>query len=316
MRTVLVTGAGGFVGLHLLPALSERFPQAAVIGTNRSGRDNLLALDVTDVGNLRRFVAEFRPDACIHLAAVASVERAFCAPRAALEVNLVGTLNLAEALLELAPECRLVHASSGEIYGLSFREGPVDEDTALAPANPYAVSKAAADLALGEIALRGLKVVRLRLFNHTGPGQTEAYVLPRFAAQVARIEAGRQQPVIYTGALDRWRDFLDVRDVVAAYLAALAAPVTGGLCVNICSGTSRRIGDALHTLLELARVNAEVVERVSEARSTDVRMSLGSPRRAEQALSWRPQVPWPETLQILLAYWRTNTGAEPRGVPC
>jgi GDP-4-dehydro-6-deoxy-D-mannose reductase len=306
MKTIVVTGSNGFVGGHLLKALSTRFPSATIVGTSLTGGSGVVRLDVTDADAVRALIGRLRPDACIHLAALASVSQSFQAPREVWGVNLCGTLNVADALLDLAPECRLVQASSGEIYGLSFHDDqPVDEDTPLSPANPYAVTKAAADLALGEMALRGLRVIRLRLFNHTGPGQTERYVVPRFAAQVARIAEGVQEPVIYTGALDRWRDFLDVRDVVAAYLAAIRSP-TDGLCVNICSGVARCVGDILATLIEAARIKAEVIERVSEARLTDIRTAVGSPLRAAAVLGWRPQTEWSETLRDLLDYWRSR----------
>lgn len=308
MKTMVVTGSNGFVGGHLLKALGARFPSATIVGTSLTDGSGLMRLDVTDAEAVRALVGRLRPDACIHLAALASVNQSFQAPREVWDVNVCGTLNVAEALLDLTPHCRLVHASSGEIYGLSFRDDqPVDEDTLLLPANPYAVTKAAADLALGEMALRGLRVIRLRLFNHTGPGQTERYVVPRFAAQVARIAEGVQEPVIYTGSLDRWRDFLDVRDVVDAYVAAVRSP-TDGLCVNVCSGVARCVGDILGTLIEMAQIKAEVIEQVSKARRTDIRTAVGSPVRAATLLGWRPQTVWSETLRDLLDYWRRHAG--------
>lgn len=310
INTVLVTGASGFVGRHLMLALRERFPSATVLGTSVAESTGLSSLDVTDAAAVSSLVADVRPYTCIHLAAHASVDQSFSDPRAAWDVNLGGTLNVADAILKSVPECRLVYASSGEIYGLSFLGGEqVGEEAMLVPANPYAVTKAAADLALGEMALRGLRVIRLRLFNHTGPGQTEQYVLPRFAAQVARIAGGLQDPVIHTGALDRWRDFLDVRDVVDAYVAAVET-TAADLCVNICSGVPRRVGDVLDTLMELAEIRAEVVERVSDARPTDIRTSVGSPRRAAEMLNWRPHVAWLETVRTLFAYWRGRVAEE------
>jgi len=307
VEKVLVTGAGGFVGRHLLEALSRHYPGRKIVGTGLGpqGGSPLVPLDVTDFAAVRRLIGDIRPDICIHLAAVASVDLAFEQVRAVWDVNLGGTLNLAEAVLEFAPACRLVFASSGEIYGLSLADGaPAGEQTVLSPANPYATAKAAADLALGEMALRGLRVIRLRLFNHTGPGQTEQYVVPHFAAQVARIAEGLQDPVIYTGPLDRWRDFLDVRDVVDAYIAAAQAP-EDGYYVNICSGIARRVGDILDEMMEIAQVHAKVIERVSGGRRTDVRSTVGSPQRAALLLGWRPHIAWDKTLRSLLAHWRT-----------
>lgn len=307
VAAILVTGASGFVGGFLLEALSKHYPNSRIVGTGLAPPEGseLIHLDVTDAEAVRDLVRRLRPDVCIHLAALASVDQSYGEARAVWDINLGGTLNVAEAIRDLVPTCRLVHASSGEIYGLSFLNGePAHEATALAPANPYAVTKAAADLALGEMALHDLHVVRLRLFNHTGPGQTERFVLPRFAAQVARIAAGVQQPIIHTGALDRWRDFLDVRDVIDAYLAAISGP-EDGFAVNICSGVARRVGDILHDLMQLAGVRAEVIEQVSEVRRTDVRTAVGSPKRAAEALGWHPRIAWQNTLSSLLSYWRT-----------
>lgn len=309
VNSILVTGASGFVGKFLLDALAKSYPAGRIVGTGLAplaSGSPLVVLDVTSGEAVRDLIGRLRPDICIHLAAMASVDQSFGQARAVWDVNLGGTLNVAEALRDIVPDCRLIYASSGEIYGLSFQSGePASEQTVLSPANPYAITKAAADLALGEMALRDLRVVRLRLFNHTGPGQTERYVLPRFAAQVARIAEGVQEPVIHTGALDRWRDFLDVRDVIAGYLAAIRAP-DDGFCVNICSGTARRVGDALDELMQLAGVRAEVFEQVSAVRRTDVRTAVGSPALAAELLGWQPRIEWRETLSCLLAHWRSR----------
>lgn len=310
--SILVTGASGFVGTHLLKALARDYPASTIVGTGVAPHpgSGIVHLDIANAREVRELVGRLRPEVCIHLAALASVDQSFREPRAVWDINLGGSLNLGEALLEIVPGCRLIHASTAEVYGLSFQSGePAREDTTvLSPANPYAASKAAADLALGEMGLRGLRLIRLRLFNHTGPGQTERYVLPRFAAQVARIAAGMQEPLIETGALDRWRDFLDVRDVVDAYLAAIRA-AEDGLCVNICSGVARRVGDVLNTLLEIAGVDAEVCEQTSALRKTDVRTVLGSAERAEALLDWRPRIAWQDTVASLLSHWRAVAAA-------
>lgn len=185
---ILIAGAGGFAGRHLLPALRRAFPSAIFLAGSRqravAGTDMTLLLDLNEPAGLPGAIAAARPDAA------------------------------------------LILASSGEVYGLSFQTGDsLNEAAASSPANPYAASKAAADIAIGEMALRGLRTVRLRTFAHSGAGQTSAFVVAAFARQIARIEAGLQEPIVHTGALDRWRDFLDVRDVCAAYVAALRAPL-------------------------------------------------------------------------------------------
>ncbi|HEY8610844.1 MAG TPA: NAD-dependent epimerase/dehydratase family protein, partial [Roseomonas sp.] len=207
---ILLTGAGGFVGRHLLPVLRAAFPDAVLIGATRRadegpvpGADEALALDLDEVSSLPDTLAAARPDAVLHLAARPDVGASFRDPLAAWRTNLMGTVGLGEAVLRIAPAAPFLMASSGEVYGLAFRAGtPVSEEMAPAPANPYAASKAAADLAVGEMALRGLRAIRLRPFTHTGAGQTDGFVVAAFAHQIARIEAGLQPPVLRTGALD------------------------------------------------------------------------------------------------------------------
>jgi GDP-4-dehydro-6-deoxy-D-mannose reductase len=213
-------------------------------------------------------------------------------------------------LLALAPSCQLIFASSAEIYGASFRSGsPLDETALLAPMNTYAASKAAADLALGAMVEQGLRVVRLRLFNHTGPGQAETFVAPAFARQIALIEAGRQPPVLHAGALNRLRDFVDVRDVCQAYVACLreAPRMAPGTIVNIASGAPRRIGDILDALLEMAGLRVKIVTDNALQRRSEIVSASGNAARAYQVLGWTPTVPWTQTLTDVLADWRKQT---------
>ncbi len=311
---ILLTGAGGFVGRHMVPALRLAFTDATLIAGGREtevpGTDARVRLDLMEPAGLPDAVAEARPDFVIHLAAQADVALGFRDPVTTWSTNAIGTVALGEAVLRAAPAAGFVFASSGEVYGLSFQAGrPLDEDAPLVPANPYAASKAAADLAIGELALRGLRATRIRAFTHTGPGQMPAFVVPAFARQVARIEAGKQEPVIRTGALERWRDFLDVRDVCAAYVAVLRArPVPGAF--NICRGVSRRVGDILDALLELADISAQVEQADALLRPTDVMRVQGNPERASRLLGWAPSVPWEETLTGVLNDWRVRVRLE------
>jgi nucleoside-diphosphate-sugar epimerase len=247
-------------------------------------------------------VARSRPDVVVHLAAQSSVAASFADPLGSWRANLLGSLALAEAVLREAPECRFIFASSAEVYGLAFQAGKaLDETAPLMPANPYAASKAAIDLAIGEMALRGLRALRLRLFNHTGPGQSEAFVVAGFARQIARIEAGQQAPLLRVGALDRWRDFLDVRDVCAAYVAALRTDLSNGAVLNIASGTPRRIGDVLEGLLKRTPLRPRVEVETTRLRPTDVERVVGDAARAQELLGWRPSIDWDETLDAVMA---------------
>jgi GDP-4-dehydro-6-deoxy-D-mannose reductase len=306
-QRVLVTGAVGFVGRHLMPALAAAFPAAELIGAARPGEapPGMRPFDLLDPAGIEALVAGTRPEACIHLAALSAVGDSFAQPDAVWRANVDGSRALAAALLRHAPGCVLLHVSSGEVYGLSFRAGggtPLDEGAAMRPANPYAAAKAAADIALGEMALRGLRVLRMRPLNHVGPGQTTRFAIPAFAAQIARIAAGLQEPVIRTGALDRRRDFLDVRDVCAAYVAALRAAeaLAPGTALNLASGQLRRLGDVLAELMRLAGVEARVEETAAALRPVDLVETPLSAARAREALGWAPRIPWEETLRGIL----------------
>jgi GDP-4-dehydro-6-deoxy-D-mannose reductase len=177
----------------------------------------------------------------------------------------------------------------------------------------YAASKTAADLALGAMANDGLRVIRLRPFNHTGPGQSTDFVMPAFARQIARIAAGLQPPVIRTGALDTQRDFLDVRDVCTAYTSCLrhADNIASGTILNIASSVPRRIGDILDDLLRLAGASASVETEEALLRPSDIPIAAGDARTAQAALSWRPLIPWQQTLRDVLDDWHTRLRREP-----
>jgi GDP-4-dehydro-6-deoxy-D-mannose reductase len=315
---LLVTGAAGFVGRHLLALLRARYPAAVLIAAVRPEDGALPSLDVADKvvpfdllkpAASAALIAELRPDGLVHLAAQASVASSFADPWASWQANLMGTIALAEAVLRYSNHCRFVLASSAEIYGMSFGAGtPLDEDAPFCPANPYAASKAACDLAVGEMALRGLDAVRLRAFNQTGAGQSANFVIASFARQIARIEAGLQAPVMQVGALDRWRDFLDVRDVCAAYGAALEARSISGRVYNIASGTPRRIGDILGALIARSGMTPAVEVEPVRLRPTDVERVAGNSTRAWHELGWAPVVQWDETLDTVLSDWRSRIG--------
>jgi GDP-4-dehydro-6-deoxy-D-mannose reductase len=303
-RRILVTGASGFVGGHLLPRLGSAFPDAdlTLCGENPA----MIGVEISDAAAVDALVASVRPDACVHLAAIAAPPAARRDPALAWRVNLHGTLALAEAVLRHVPHCSFIYASSADIYGRSFRSGSALDEAALpAPTNTYGATKAAADLALGALAAEGLRAVRLRPFNHTGPGQSEAFVVPAFARQVARVAAGLQPPLLSVGALDPRRDFLDVRDVCEAYLACLARAdsLESGIVFNIASGTPRRIGDVLDELLRLAGVEVRLETDPALLRPVDLPLAWGSAALAGQRLGWTPKIAWQQTLADVLADW-------------
>ena len=310
---ILVTGASGFVGRHLLALLRARYPAATLLAASREGdivgADETVPLDLLDPPGMVALLREARPGAVVHLAAQAAVGDSFSDPGRTWRINVDGSRALAQALMDHLPDCLLVLASSAEVYGLSFQRGePLAEDAPMVPANPSAASKAAVDLALGEMALRGLRLVRLRPFNQVGPGQSPSFVVAAFARQIARIEAGLQPPLLRVGALDRWRDFLDVHDVCAAYMAVLeqAETLPNGVAINIASGQSRRVGDVLQALLARSMTKIEVVTDQGRLRPTDVERVAGDASRAAALLGWRPAADWDATLDGVMADWRAR----------
>jgi GDP-4-dehydro-6-deoxy-D-mannose reductase len=297
---VLVTGADGFVGRRLIEAIGAGRPQwsvAAAKGPFVPG-----GLDVVDAQAVSAMVERERPDIVVHLAAVAAVTDSVRDPRLTWDVNLGGVLNMVLALQAHAPDAHLLFVSSAEVYGESLnRAGQVDEQALLQPVNPYAASKGAADILVRQAAITGLSATVARPFNHTGAGQSEAFVAPNFAAQVARIEQGRQPPVIRVGSLEDERDFLDVGDVVDAYMLMIdrRAELGRGTVLNVASGTPVRIGDILDHLLSMSRVKIEVKVEAGRLRPASIPRVVGDASRL-RALGWAPRISLTDTLEAVL----------------
>jgi GDP-4-dehydro-6-deoxy-D-mannose reductase len=306
---VLLTGARGFVGPYVAQALRRVCGEVLVLATGTApGQHALLgavsALDVTDPAAVSTAIRQFQPTHVINLAGLAAPAAAAADPGLAWQVHVQGPINLARAILDHAPECCLLNVGSGLVYGESAKPGqPLDENALLAPVDEYAVTKAAADLALGALTRRGLKCVRFRPFNHTGPGQAESFVVPAFAMQIAKIEAGLAAPVIRVGNLDAERDFLDVRDVAEAY--ALAVRSTNeldepGIILNIASGIPQRIGDILERLLAQSRVKISVEQDPARLRPSDLPRIIGDARRLRRKLGWDQKYAFDDTVGALL----------------
>lgn len=308
-RTILITGASGFVGRYLTPMLHNAFPAASILAP---------AMDVRNAAEVEAAVRAGMPDVCVHLAAVSGIAAAHQSPDHAWQVNLHGTLHLAWALSRFAPACQMLFVSSADAYGESFRTGlKLDERAKLAPTNVYAQTKATADLFLGGMAAQGLRVVRLRPFNHTGPGQSPDFVVAAFARQLACIASGVQAPVIHVGNLETWRDFLDVRDVCAAYVACITQgdDLSPGTIFNLASGHPRRIGDVLADLAAFAGVEVEIQVDAARMRGSDIPMAYGDATSAREKLGWAPAIPWEQTLRDVTQDCRAQAALRPPIAP-
>jgi GDP-4-dehydro-6-deoxy-D-mannose reductase len=264
-------------------------------------------MDVTDPAAVEARVEEVRPEAIVHLAAQSSVALSWREPELTYRVNYVGTRVVLEVARRVAPEARVLLVSSADVYGsASPGSAPFTEESPLRPHSPYARSKATADLLGGVFAARGLDVVRVRPFNHTGHGQSDVFVLSSFARQVAAIAAGKSPPVLRVGNLESVRDFLGIEDVIDAYAQLLGRDVPAGV-YNVASGAGVRIGDALKSLCELAGIEPRVEVDPDYFRPTD--MAMGAAHRLRAETGWEPRIPFRQTLEQLLGGWRDRINA-------
>ena len=310
---LLVTGADGFVGRHVLQAtMLDRADAFEVKATARFRRPDdqfgqFEDLDVTDRASVDASIADFAPTHVLHLAGITATSRAIMDARAMWEVNLHGTLNVASALLRLAPGCCLVFVGSGLVYGDSAKTADLLTEAMLPiPNNIYSATKAACDLALGAMVQDGLKLVRLRPFNHTGVGQSEDFVVPSFAAQIARIEAGLQPAVIRVGNLTAERDFLDVRDVVDAYIEVIrrSHALPPGQILNVASGKPQQVSEILRSLVAMSSRPIEIETDQERLRPSDTPRFVGDPALARRWLGWQPRRAFADTLFDVLEDWR------------
>lgn len=308
-KRALVTGAGGFVGTRLARHLEAQGWE--VVRSGHPAVEGMLPCDFQDDDEVRTLIADAGPLTHVfHLAAIAFVPDAERDPVRAMDVNLNGTIRLCGALREQAAPPRLVFIGSSEIYGPP-QSLPMTEAHPINPANTYAISKAAADHYCAHLSrIRALDIVRMRPFNHAGPGQADSYVLSSFARQIAEIEAGLRAPVLETGNLDAARDFLHVDDVLRAYeAAALHAP--GGEAFNVCSGQAQRIQAALDQLLAMSSATIEVRHDPARMRPSDVPEVCGSSAKLIAMTGWRPEIAFDALLRDLLDHWRSEIAARP-----
>lgn len=302
---VFVSGASGFAGRYLIRHLLEAAPDIEIVGTTRQPqavsqepRLRLVCCDLTGRGgdDIRRVIAAPPPDHVYHLAGIAS---GAASDRAAVfSVNVEGTQRLMAAVAEEAPLARCLFASSGYVYGSCDARRPAREEDALKPIGLYAESKREA-----ERYARDAGALVTRAFNHAGPGQSDAFVISAFAKQIAHIEKGLQPPQIEVGNLEAQRDFLDVRDVVRGYHAVLNHAAAGGT-YNLCRGQAFSLQGVLSDLLALSPVPIAVTRDPQRMRPDDFSVSVGDPTKLTSSTGWKPNIPFSQTLEETLNWWR------------
>jgi GDP-4-dehydro-6-deoxy-D-mannose reductase len=295
---VAVTGSSGFVGSHLVPYLRSRGDDVVTI--DRTGTP---PVDVTAAAEVRDVLRAARPEAVYHLAALSHVGQSWDAPEAVFRINAVGALNVLRASIDAGVE-RVLVAGSADVYGVVGQEDlPLTEESRIRPVTPYGASKAAADvLALQTYLGDGLGTLRVRAFNHTGPGQSPSMLVPGLARRIADAERAAGSWV-KVGRVDVVRDLSDVRDVVRAYrlLVELGTP---GEAYNVCSGRGVSVRDVADTMLSMSDAPLELVVDPELVRPVDVPRLVGNPAKLRDATGWEPEIPLQRTLRDVLTAMR------------
>jgi GDP-4-dehydro-6-deoxy-D-mannose reductase len=302
-KRLFVTGLSGFVGQHIQSRLAS--PDSAWELLPAASR-----FDLTDPDSLVDLWPQM-PDAVIHLAGQTFVPEAFRDPARTLDINLLGTLNLLQALKARGFQGTFLYVSSGDVYGqVSENDLPITEQQAPCPRNPYAVSKISAEfLSLQWGLSEGWPVLVARPFNHIGSGQKESFVIASAARQIIRIKQGLQAPQLEVGDIDVSRDFLDVGDVVSAYFALLEKGQAGQV-YNICSGQEQSIRSLIEQLADLAEVTMQLVQDPARMRRADQRRVCGSHERLTKTTGWTPDITTQQSLRAILSDWEKRVKQE------
>jgi GDP-4-dehydro-6-deoxy-D-mannose reductase len=309
LSRALITGAGGFVGGHLERHLLTTHPDMDIHGTilpttptpPKRERVTYHPVELKDEVAVKALIADIRPDYIYHLAAQAFVPRSFEAPWETLENNILAQLNVILGCMACGLRPRMLVVTSAEIYGhIQPHEIPVRENADLRPTSPYSVSKIAQDMLAYQYYLsHRLPIMRARPFNHFGPGQNENFVAPSFGMQIARIEAGLQEPIIRVGDLSAKRDFTDVRDIVLAY-RLIAEKGTAGGVYNVASNKAYTIQTLLDTMIAHSTVAIEVMVDAERLRPVTIPILQGDCTHLHAETGWKPQISFEQSVADII----------------
>ena len=314
-KSILVTGANGFVGRYLCPAILERFPTAQltafVSGKAVAVPSGIRSIqgDIADERSVSQVVKAVVPDVVVHLAAQSSTAQAGRAEEAARRTNVGGSSNLGAAVAALERDCTFLFVSTSDVYGQSLNEGPANELVPLSPTSVYAQTKMEAELALqASLAESRAKLIVCRPFIHTGPGQDERFVVPALSAQVARLEKGLQPPIVIAGDLSVRRDLLDVRDVVEAYLGLIeyADDLPAQSIFNLASGQGTELIEIVNILRRHASRPFELSKDPDRLRPSEVPVAVGDAEKLRHFLNWQPRYRLEETVLAILEGFRRS----------
>nr|MDO8083618.1 GDP-mannose 4,6-dehydratase [Candidatus Sigynarchaeum springense]MDO8115915.1 GDP-mannose 4,6-dehydratase [Candidatus Sigynarchaeota archaeon] len=299
----LVTGIEGFVGPYLADLLESQGIE--IIGTYLTGNitgDNRFHMDVTDEAEVSDIIKKVRPDYIFHLAGFSSVAASFSDPDKCKKINVAGTKNILQAVVDAGIKPRVLVVSSAEVYGKPVSI-PINEHHPLSPLSPYAESRIEQErLCAAYVREYKLHIVISRSFNHSGPGQSDAFVLSNFSKQIALIEKGVQSS-LKVGNLDAIRDFSDVQDVVKAYYLLLKKGKRGET-LNVCSGKGYAIKMLLGILLKMSKQDIVTETDPARLRPSDIPILVGDNHACISRTGWMPMIPIEKTLENLLSYWR------------
>ncbi len=304
MRKILVTGSEGFVGTHLTKVLTQ--VGYDIVSTChpllRPPKGDYVPLDILNLEMTRDTMKTHKPDVIFHLAAISSVSKSFRDTHLTYNTNIMGTVNICEAARLLKNKVYLIFVSTCEVY--KSGEG-LAETSEIFLNNPYAVSKYAAELVCHNYMVAGLDCTILRPFTHTGPGQSEYFVLPTIAKQVAEIEQNKRPPLIEIGNTEVKREFMNVQDVVNAYKLAIEKCKTGEV-YNIASNQGYTLARVLGIFKKLSKQDFEVRTDPSRIRGVDIPVLVGDGRKFSALTTWQPEIKIEKTVEDLLNYWRAK----------